>query len=359
MKNLLIAAVVASLAACATSSPDVIQRGDAQRLSQVQDGTVLSIRPVTVDGSQSGVGTVAGGVIGGVAGSSVGGHREGLAVGVLGAVARRRDRQRGRARRHARERGRDPDPAAQRRAPRDRAGGRQRDDRAGRCGRARHDRRQDPRDARAAADDVGTAQLIRQRCVGAAPAGTAVDARGYLPPGAASRNATMLRVSSSRWPSKKCSAPATTTCSRAGDPANLRQPLVAAEARDLPVLLPNTSSTGTLMRNMSSSPLMMPMMTHASTRRAWRVDQVVVGHRRAEAVRDDRDVARALARAARRRPARSARPRRERSAGSRRSSRCSAAPASGSRASNSRRRRGWCAARRTGRSRATSRGRAR
>ena len=86
MKNLLIAAVVALLAACATSSPDVIQRGDAQRLSQVQDGTVLSIRPVTVDGSQSGVGTVAGGVIGGVAGSSVGGHREGLAVGVLGAV---------------------------------------------------------------------------------------------------------------------------------------------------------------------------------------------------------------------------------------------------------------------------------
>ena len=86
MKTFLIAALVASLAACATSSPDVIQRGDAQRLSQVQDGTVLSIRPVTVDGSQSGVGTVAGGVIGGVAGSSVGGHREGLAVGVLGAV---------------------------------------------------------------------------------------------------------------------------------------------------------------------------------------------------------------------------------------------------------------------------------
>src|SRR5689334_3522101 len=86
MKMILMAALVASLAACATSSPDVIQRGDAQRLSQVQDGTVLSIRPVTVDGSQSGVGTVAGGVIGGVAGSSVGGHREGLAVGVLGAV---------------------------------------------------------------------------------------------------------------------------------------------------------------------------------------------------------------------------------------------------------------------------------
>ena len=86
MKNVLIAAMVASLAACATSSPDVVQRGDAQTLSQVQDGTVLSIRPVTVDGSQSGVGAVAGGVIGGVAGSSVGGSRESLAVGVLGAV---------------------------------------------------------------------------------------------------------------------------------------------------------------------------------------------------------------------------------------------------------------------------------
>jgi outer membrane lipoprotein SlyB len=55
-------------------------------MSQVQDATVLSVRPVTVDGSQSGVGGVTGGVIGAVAGSSVGGHREGAVVGVLGAV---------------------------------------------------------------------------------------------------------------------------------------------------------------------------------------------------------------------------------------------------------------------------------
>ena len=88
MKNLFIAAaLVGTLAACSTTSPDVIQRGDAQRLSQVQDATVLSVRAVTVDGSQSGVGGVAGGVVGGIAGSSVGGHREGAVVGVLGAVA--------------------------------------------------------------------------------------------------------------------------------------------------------------------------------------------------------------------------------------------------------------------------------
>lgn len=79
--------VIASLAACTTTSPDVISKNDANRMATVIDGTVLSLRPVTVDGSQSGVGAAAGGVIGGVAGSSVGGKRESVAVGVLGAVA--------------------------------------------------------------------------------------------------------------------------------------------------------------------------------------------------------------------------------------------------------------------------------
>lgn len=83
----LVAASLTVLSACSTTSPDVISRGNAQRLSQVKDGTVLSVRPVTVDGSQSGGGATAGGVIGGVAGSSVGGKREKVAVGVLGAVA--------------------------------------------------------------------------------------------------------------------------------------------------------------------------------------------------------------------------------------------------------------------------------
>jgi outer membrane lipoprotein SlyB len=90
MKRTLLAAPVLSLivlAACTTTSPDVIQRGDAQRLSVVQDATVLSIRPVTVDGSQSGIGGAAGGVIGGVGGSSVGGGKGQIVTGVLGAVA--------------------------------------------------------------------------------------------------------------------------------------------------------------------------------------------------------------------------------------------------------------------------------
>lgn len=89
MRSALIALTLASaaaLAACSTTSPDVIQRGDAQRLSTVVDATVLSVRPVVVEGTQSGVGSAAGAVVGGVAGSSVGGHRESIAVGVLGAV---------------------------------------------------------------------------------------------------------------------------------------------------------------------------------------------------------------------------------------------------------------------------------
>jgi outer membrane lipoprotein SlyB len=87
MKTFFVALSAVALAACTTTSPDVISRHDAQRMSQVQDATVLSVRPVTVDGSQSGGGAAAGAVAGGVAGSSVGGRREAVVVGVLGAVA--------------------------------------------------------------------------------------------------------------------------------------------------------------------------------------------------------------------------------------------------------------------------------
>ncbi len=84
----LLLSTVGVLGACATSSPDVIQRGDAQRMAKVEDGVVLSIRTVTVDGSQSGIGATVGGVvgaIGGYAGSGV--QREGQVLGVLAGVA--------------------------------------------------------------------------------------------------------------------------------------------------------------------------------------------------------------------------------------------------------------------------------
>lgn len=77
---------VAALAACSTTSPDVVSKHEAQRLATVSDGVVLSTRAVIVEGSQSGIGGAAGGLVGGVAGASVGGRREAMAVGVIGAV---------------------------------------------------------------------------------------------------------------------------------------------------------------------------------------------------------------------------------------------------------------------------------
>lgn len=88
MKQLFVLALVLGLSACASSSPDVIQRNETQRLSVVEDGTVVSLRAVTVEGSQSGGGAVTGGVVGGLAGYGAGGNqRDSQIIGVLGAVA--------------------------------------------------------------------------------------------------------------------------------------------------------------------------------------------------------------------------------------------------------------------------------
>jgi outer membrane lipoprotein SlyB len=77
-----------ALGACSTSDPDMISRDNTQTMSQVQDGVVLSVRRVTVDGSQSGVGAVVGGVVGAIGGSAGSGvQRESQVLGVLGAVA--------------------------------------------------------------------------------------------------------------------------------------------------------------------------------------------------------------------------------------------------------------------------------
>jgi outer membrane lipoprotein SlyB len=80
--------VALTLVGCASSSPDVIARGDAQRMAQVQDGVVLSVRTVTVDGSQSGVGAAVGGVVGAIGGYGGSGvQREAQVLGVLAGVA--------------------------------------------------------------------------------------------------------------------------------------------------------------------------------------------------------------------------------------------------------------------------------
>lgn len=77
------------LAGCATgnSSGSVYSRGQAQREQTVRIATVESVREVTIDGGQTGVGTGTGAIVGGVAGNAIGGGRGRVLTTVLGAVA--------------------------------------------------------------------------------------------------------------------------------------------------------------------------------------------------------------------------------------------------------------------------------
>ena len=79
---------LAVLAACASPrSGDTYYRGQTMRAQSVEMGVVESVRPVNVEGTQSGVGTLAGAAVGGIAGSTVGGGSRANAVGaVIGAV---------------------------------------------------------------------------------------------------------------------------------------------------------------------------------------------------------------------------------------------------------------------------------
>ncbi len=88
--SLLIAALLASsiLGGCAaTSSGEVYSAGQARQEMSVRLGVVESVRRVTLEGSKSGVGTIAGAAIGGVGGSALGGGRGQSITTVLGAVA--------------------------------------------------------------------------------------------------------------------------------------------------------------------------------------------------------------------------------------------------------------------------------
>jgi outer membrane lipoprotein SlyB len=67
MRHLFTALAVVTLAGCYTANPNVVQPYQAQQMSTVLDGTILSVRPVTIDGSQSGIGAGAGAIAGGVA----------------------------------------------------------------------------------------------------------------------------------------------------------------------------------------------------------------------------------------------------------------------------------------------------
>lgn len=72
------------LGACAPRNTNTTYTGaDIGRTAQVSYGVIVSMRPVTVRGDQSGVGTLGGAAAGGVAGSFIGGDPR---MNILGAI---------------------------------------------------------------------------------------------------------------------------------------------------------------------------------------------------------------------------------------------------------------------------------
>jgi outer membrane lipoprotein SlyB len=88
IKTLSALSLLLLMSACATSnSGSVYSREDARKVQTVKTGVVESVRTVKLEGTQSPIGTIAGGAIGGIAGSSVGGGKGSAIATVIGAVA--------------------------------------------------------------------------------------------------------------------------------------------------------------------------------------------------------------------------------------------------------------------------------
>lgn len=83
------AALLALLAGCAgpAATGNIYRAGQTGREQSVRLGTVESVREITIDRGQTGVGGGAGAVVGGVAGSNIGRGRGAVIGTVLGAVA--------------------------------------------------------------------------------------------------------------------------------------------------------------------------------------------------------------------------------------------------------------------------------
>ncbi len=77
------------LGACASDlGAGSYSRSSVGQISRSDSGVIMSSRPIRIEGTKSGVGTVGGAAIGGLAGSELGGDNTGRAVGaIVGAIA--------------------------------------------------------------------------------------------------------------------------------------------------------------------------------------------------------------------------------------------------------------------------------
>ena len=74
-----------TVAGCAprSMSGDVYSRERAQRVQSIEYGEVIEVRQILIEGTKSGMGTLAGGVLGGALGSGIG-RGAGSTIGVVG-----------------------------------------------------------------------------------------------------------------------------------------------------------------------------------------------------------------------------------------------------------------------------------
>jgi outer membrane lipoprotein SlyB len=86
MVLILLCVLVVGCSSKSSNSSNTISRSQAGRMQSVQDGEVLFVRPVTIEGSDSPVGAIAGGALGYVVGDSVGGGRGTRIARVAGTI---------------------------------------------------------------------------------------------------------------------------------------------------------------------------------------------------------------------------------------------------------------------------------
>jgi len=84
----MVLAIAAGLVACAPATNTTVSRGALGTAGYVEYGTIIGMRPVSVQGTRSGIGAGTGAVAGGLIGSTIGGDWRARTVGgVVGALA--------------------------------------------------------------------------------------------------------------------------------------------------------------------------------------------------------------------------------------------------------------------------------
>jgi outer membrane lipoprotein SlyB len=88
MKSFWLVLAVVLLAGCASGrGGSDYERSETRRAYEVRMGVVVGVRPVRIEGTESGVGAATGSIVGGIAGSHAGRGRGSVVGAVLGAVA--------------------------------------------------------------------------------------------------------------------------------------------------------------------------------------------------------------------------------------------------------------------------------